>query len=214
MIRYVTLALICALCCASPSHAAALTVEVVDSSGKPVPDAVVYADSGAAPAQPASHAPIYIEQKNKTFIPFVSVIPVGTRAYFPNHDGIGHHVYSFSPVKTFELPLSDKENSESILFDKTGVVTVGCNIHDWMVAYVYILATPYYALTNSEGKADIADIAAGDYQVHVWHPGIAGADTGTSVTIAADDPAALHFTIALKPEYFWRPPRPANEETY
>ena len=196
------------------AQAAVLTVEVVDKSGNPVQDAVVYAESGSAPSKPATHDPVRIEQKNKTFIPFVTVIPAGTRAYFPNHDGIGHHVYSFSPAKTFELPLSDKENSESVLFDKTGVVTVGCNIHDWMVAYVYILSTPYYALTGARGKADIADIAAGDYQVHVWHPGIAGAAESTPLTIAAEDPAILRFTIELKPEYFWRPPRPAGEDTY
>lgn len=201
------------LCIAHAGWASEIVVDVLDASGRPVPDAVIYATSDSGKAPPAQHQPIYVEQKNKTFIPFVSVIPLGTRAYFPNHDGIGHHVYSFSPTKTFELPLSDKENSESVLFDKPGVVTVGCNIHDWMVAYIYVLETPFYSKTDAGGQARLGDLNPGEYTVHVWHPGITK-DAAERVGVAAQDPASLRFSIELKPEYFWRPLRPETEETY
>jgi plastocyanin len=82
---------------------------------------------------------------DREFTPYVSVIQTGTRVEFPNRDPIQHHVYSFSPAKTFEIKLYSGRSPESILFDKPGVITIGCNIHDWMIAYVLVVPTPYFA---------------------------------------------------------------------
>ncbi len=101
-----TLFLYC-YCTAVFTAAETLNITVTDNSGEPLPDAIVY-------LQPRSKmnvldtSAIEIEQKNRVFNPFISVIPIGTSATFPNHDGIGHHVYSFSETKTFELPLSEE----------------------------------------------------------------------------------------------------------
>ena len=76
----------------------------------------------------------------------------GFYARFPNKDGIGHHVYSFSTAKTFELPLSETESSMTVTFDQPGIVTIGCNIHDWMVGYINIVNTPYYGKTDAAGN--------------------------------------------------------------
>ncbi|NNE39173.1 MAG: methylamine utilization protein [Gammaproteobacteria bacterium] len=188
-----------------------LTVMVTDNSGQVLPDAIVY-------LQPKSEMKVLqtpaveIEQKNRLFNPFISVIPVGTTATFPNHDGIGHHVYSFSEAKSFELPLSEEVLTREIIFDKPGVVTVGCNIHDWMVAYLYIVTTPYYTVTDNNGNAELPDITAGEYELHIWHPGAKDTETIKSLTIGQGNRLQEEFTLEIRPAYFWKPAAPPEIE--
>ncbi len=92
-----------------------------------------------------------LDQVDKTFVPGLLPIVVGTKVRFPNHDQIQHHVYSFSRTKTFELPLYKGEDAAPVLFDKVGVVKVGCNIHDWMSAIILVLPTPWFARTGADG---------------------------------------------------------------
>ena len=113
--------------------AGSLEVIVKDDKGRPSPDAVAYvAAAGAASAAPKKHA--VVDQRDKQFIPYVTAVQVGTPVIFPNSDNIRHHVYSFSPAKKFELPLYSGVPAEPVVFDKVGFVTLGCNIHDWMIA--------------------------------------------------------------------------------
>ena len=197
-----------------PLQAGSLHVQVFDNKHEPLPDAVIYLMSGQ-PYKPAPVADIEIEQKNKMFQPFVTIIPTGTSASFPNRDGIGHHVYSFSPAKNFQLPLSDKVSTETITFNKPGVVTLGCNIHDWMVAYIYVVDTPYYAKADANGAAEIDNLPAGDYEIHVAHPGMRATQPVTGkITIAADGDSRQEFTLEIKPRYFWHPAPRVHEEAY
>jgi plastocyanin len=154
------------------AHAAG-TVRVVtrDTGGKPVADAVAYLtdlDSPAPVTPPA--APVAITQKDQEFSPYVTPIVVGTRVVFPNLDNVQHHVYSVSPAKRFEIPLYIGDSKETIVFDRPGIVTLGCNIHDWMVAYVFVLATPYYARTGTDGTGEVSGLPPGRYRLEVWHP--------------------------------------------
>lgn len=200
------------ICLVDFALADSLSVKVTDASGQAVKDAIVYLQPKNAMKVSETSA-IEIEQKNKLFNPFISVIPTGTTATFPNHDGIGHHVYSFSETKTFELPLSEEELSQEILFDKPGVVTIGCNIHDWMVAYIYIVDTPYFAKTNSTGLANLEKVTPGEYELHIWHPGsIINKDSVSSITIAQDQVTQETFTLDIRPDYFWKPAPPPDIE--
>lgn len=187
-----------------------VSVKVVDASGQAIDHVIVYLQPKIVMDAKES-SPIEIEQKNKLFNPFISVVPVGTNATFPNHDGIGHHVYSFSETKTFELPLSEDVLTQEILFDKPGVVTVGCNIHDWMVAYIYIVDTPYFAKTDSNGLANLEEITPGEYDFHIWHPGsINNNDSAKTITIDQDNTIQEQFILNIRPDYFWRPAAPAD----
>lgn len=192
--------------------AATVTVTVSDNAGSQLSDTVVYLQSAnAVPVKPSND--LQIQQKGKEFSPFVSVAPVNSSLTFPNRDGIGHHVYSFSPAKTFELPLSEQELTTSILFDTPGIVTVGCNIHDWMVGYIYIVNTPYYAVTDQQGKLSINNVPAGSYTLHLWHPGIkSGKDLEQPMTINDQQDQQLNLKIDIKPQYFWKPTHPAENE--
>lgn len=114
--------------------------------------------------------PLQIEQRNKTFAPAVSVVQTGTAIEFPNNDTVRHHVYSFSAAKVFELKLYAGKPEKPVLFDKPGVVVLGCNIHDRMAAYIVVVDTPWSAISQSDGVARVADVPPGEYQLQVWHP--------------------------------------------
>ena len=102
-------------------------------------------------------------------MPGLLPIVVGTKVKFPNHDQIQHHVYSFSRTKTFELPLYKGEDAAPVLFDKVGVVKVGCNIHDWMSAIILVLPTPWFARTGADGAFTIENVPQGRHSVVAWH---------------------------------------------
>ena len=182
-------------------EAGSLNVTVHDGKGAPVSDAVVYAKSSAT-AMRAGKRDV-IDQRNKQFIPYVTALQVGTSVLFPNKDNIRHHVYSLSPAKRFELPLYAGVPAEPVVFDHEGFVTLGCNIHDWMVAYIAVVATPYFQITGRDGRAVLKDLVPGQYTVAVWHPLLKGRPDASAqhVDFRQDDANQLLFSLELKPDF-------------
>jgi plastocyanin len=178
---------------------------VRDKKGKGIVDAVVVALPAKKTAGnvAGSTATIIIDQVNKEFVPYVLPVRVGTAVNFPNLDNIRHHVYSFSPAKTFELPLYTGTPAAPVLFDKSGVVVLGCNIHDWMIAYIYVSESPYFAKTGTDGKATLADLPAGDYTVRTWHPRLQGKEDATErkISIPQTGAVASAWEIGLTPDF-------------
>ena len=147
-----------------------MQVDVSDAAGKPLADAVVFLDSAEACKQVKPLAGVEVAQEKRQFVPGVLVVPAGTEVRFPNHDTVRHHVYLFSPARKFELKLYSGTPSNPVLFDKSGVVTLGCNIHDQMVGWVLAVDTPYYARTPAAtGKAQIDSVPPGTYTLRTWH---------------------------------------------
>jgi plastocyanin len=184
------------------AYAGSLDVLVKDDKGEPVANAVVYAKRKAGTSAPAKNRAI-IDQRDKQFIPYVTALQIGTSVLFPNNDNIRHHVYSLSPAKKFELPLYAGVPAEPVTFDKEGFVTLGCNIHDWMIAYVAVLATPYFQVTGREGRALLKNLSPGQYTVDVWQPSLKGTPEqfAQSVDLAVKDAKELIFTLDLKPDF-------------
>jgi plastocyanin len=178
--------------------AGSLEVIVKDDKGRPVADAVAYAAAaGAANAAPKKHA--VVDQRDKQFVPYVTPVQVGTAVIFPNSDNIRHHVYSFSPAKKFELPLYSGVPAEPVVFDKVGFVTLGCNIHDWMIAYVAVLPTPYFQVTRQDGRAVLKDLPAEQYTVQVWHPALKSQPEALAQRVdVGGDTKSLLFTLPVK----------------
>ena len=196
-----------AIAAAPLSHAASLQAQVNDSGGKPLADAVVYAIAGTTPDTRPSRTPVAVEQIDREFVPYVTVVQAGTKLTFPNRDPILHHVYSFSPAKSFEIKLYSGKSPTEELFDKPGVVTLGCNIHDWMIGYVLVVATPHFAKTDATGVARLRDLPAGAYDLHAWHPQQRAAASVQRVTLDAASAPAIAFAIDApprKPKY--KPP--------
>jgi plastocyanin len=189
------------------ARAASLDAQVKDAAGKPLADAVVYAIAGSNEARPARPPVAAVEQFDREFVPYVTVVQVGTTVTFPNRDPILHHVYSFSPAKPFEIKLYTGKSPMEVLFDKPGVVTLGCNIHDWMIGYILVVPTAHFARTDAHGVARLRDLPAGAYDIHAWHPQQRGAAAPQRVTLDAPSAPSLAFAIdapARKPKY--KPP--------
>ncbi len=154
---------------ATPALAADITVTVRNPEGRPVINAIVMLETTAP--HPAVRAGNYeISQHDLIFDPFVVAIPVGSTISFPNRDKVGHHVYSFSPAKRFDLKLYSNQQTRSVVFDKVGVVAIGCNIHDSMQAFVRVVNTPYFAKTGADGRVTLHGVPNGAGILRVWHP--------------------------------------------
>ncbi len=183
------------------ASASTLTAQVIDQDGHPVANAVValVSISGAMPAPSSRLAnEKTIDQRNETFIPLVTIVPRGGRVLFTNNDQTTHQMYSFSPVKRFEITLARGETSSPVGFDAIGVAALGCNIHDHMIAYVYVAESPWTALTGADGRAVFVDVPRGGYQAQMWHPQYpAGRSApGVRVDVSGDD-ARLTLTVKL-----------------
>ena len=142
-----------------------------------------------------------VDQIEKEFVANVTVVNVGSRVFFPNSDDILHHVYSFSPAKVFELPLYGNGRSVefSQIFDQTGVVELGCNIHDWMLGYVYVAETTLAIKTDENGQAVLDGVPEGTYTVSVWHPRATegSPELQHSVEFSDAEPSTLRLAVNL-----------------
>lgn len=150
--------------------AARVDVQVQDAAGKPLPGAVAMLDSPAARAAVRPRAGAEIEQADKKFTQRVTVVPLGSEVHFPNRDKVRHHVFSFSTPKTFEIKLYTGTPANPVLFDRPGIVVLGCNIHDTMLAWVVVAETPWAGQTDALGQLRLGDVPAGAYTLRVWHP--------------------------------------------
>jgi plastocyanin len=167
------------------ASAGTFQVQVQDSAGKPLPNAVVFVESPDAKAAVKPTIGVEIEQVARQFQPAVSVVATGSSVTFPNHDTVRHHVYSFSPIKTFEVKLYSGVPANPVVFGRSGVAVLGCNIHDNMVAWVLVVDTPYFGKTDVDGVLTLNNVPNGNYKLRTWHNslavGAAAAEQATSV---------------------------------
>jgi plastocyanin len=178
-----------------------VSFRIVDTKGSPVQDAAISLVplDGPAPAVTPAKPP-EIEQHGQEFSPYVTIVRTGTSVRFPNRDTVEHHVYSESPAKRFELPLYAPGKAEIIVFDRPGIVPLGCNIHDWMLAYVVVVDTPWFTRTPATGTAGL-EVPPGRYRAEVWHPRLGRVEKREIVVpTGAAEPAPAEFTLALKPD--------------
>ncbi len=185
------------------AQTAEIAATVTDDQGLPVTDAVIVAvpaDGSTRPPAKAGERPRagVVDQVDKEFTPKVTAVLVGTAVTFPNHDDVRHQVYSFSPAKRFELPLYAGVPAGPVVFDKPGVVVLGCNIHDWMVGYIYVSESPYFAKTGKDGKAIIAELPPRTYAVRVWHPRLEAAEETMQKSVDASRPGRVDVAWQLK----------------
>jgi plastocyanin len=186
---------------------AELHAVIYDQNGKPLPNAVVVAapeDGSVLAARPTVES---VDQIDKEFVPYVKAVRAGSYVKFPNKDDIRHHVYSFSPAKKFELPLYTGTPAQPMLFDKPGVVKLGCNIHDWMIAYIYVTETPYFGKSEADGRVDLDTLPPGRYRVRVWHPLMQGTEDATVKQVELRDTGASAVVWKLKLKAEFRPRR-------
>ena len=191
---------ILALLIGAPATAGTLRVSVVDERGQPVERVAVYAVPSKPLAATAGSRSALMDQAHSAFVPHVLIVQTGTSVLFPNNDVVSHHVYSFSEPKTFELGLYKGNAHPPVLFDRPGLVVLGCNIHDSMLGYILVVDTPHFASTDAQGALSLEGLAADDYSVHVWTERLRPSDmpAAKSVQISADGAASVTFRLEGK----------------
>ena len=138
-----------------------------------------------------------MSQVNLSFSPDLLVIPVGSSVDFPNNDTVSHQIYSFSDAKRFQLPLYRGKPYPPVLFDKAGVVSLGCNIHDAMLAYIVVTDAPYFGRSDAAGVWN-AEVSAGKYRIVVWHPLLRDLPADLEREVVVDEGGHAELTLKLK----------------
>jgi len=176
-----------ALCVAIPLAALAVpvTVQLRGPNGEPLPGAAVAVEVKGRAGKTGT-AKAEMGQRDRQFTPQVLIVQTGTAVSFPNFDTVRHHVYSFSPIKVFDIKLYSGTPAEPVVFDKPGVATLGCNIHDRMSAHIIVVDTPTFARTDDKGQASF-DLPPGEHVVKAWY---AGQKSPALQSLALDVPAA------------------------
>jgi plastocyanin len=188
------------LCAAVQARAATVAVSVSDMGGKPAANAVVELVADAPSAASGGHVPAeaVIDQRHETFLPLVSLVRKGGAVTFTNNDTTMHQVYSFSPIKQFQFEIDRGQRSKPVVFDKPGVASIGCNIHDQMITYVYVAESPYAAMTDAAGDVSFENVPAGAYRAQVWHPMLTpGKPVPQQAITVAKDNASLSFALPI-----------------
>ena len=185
--------------------AADMTVTVLDSAGHGVTGIVLIAQSDTAPADRHGVRTSTMDQQHMQFVPRILVIQTGTGVDFPNSDQIQHQVYSFSSPKTFKLSLYAGHKYPPVVFDRPGLVTLGCNIHDGMIGYIYVTDSPFFGRSDDSGQLQLHNLPAGSYTLTAWHPQMqepGGSSLQLQLTLADNGHSSpvLHLTRPLKAE--------------
>jgi plastocyanin len=141
-----------------------------------------------------------MEQRNRQFAPRLLVIPIGSMVTFPNFDTTFHNVFSTSDLKAFDLGLYKNGEAREVLFDKEGIIRIGCNLHANMAATIVVVAAPYYTVTDPSGAYNFGSVDPGKYVLKAWNERSATQVSETieikpgknthNVGVAGDAPAA------------------------
>lgn len=191
------------LCAARTAVGAPVAIQVQKRDGKPLAGAVLTLspESQHLPAAPPVHA--IVDQVDLAFVPDIIVIPVGSTVSFPNSDAVSHQVYSFSSARRFQLPLYRGKPYPPVTFDQVGLVTLGCNIHDNMLAYVIVTEAPFFGRTDAKGEWLAPNVPAGLYHLKLWHPLLnePAPSLERTVEVGGEDHAdvSLHLSRSLRP---------------
>lgn len=132
------------------------------------PLAVVFIEG--APAKEGALPTKQVLQKEMMFVPALLPVQAGTTVEFPNEDDTYHNIFSYSPAKRFDVGRyrPDERPIPSVVFDKAGLVTLRCDIHDHMRGLILVLDTPYFTTTDAEGNYQLSGLPPGRYTVKAW----------------------------------------------
>ena len=180
-------------------------VFVIDRDGQHVADVAVYAvrlDRKNDLPDPTASA--IMDQVDRQFVPHILVVQTGTAVEFPNSDTIAHHVYSFSHPNKFILPMYKGQQHLPVTFEHSGVVSLGCNIHDHMLGYILVVDSMAFTKTDANGHASLSLESPEAYAIKIWSPRIRDKDEYLSKALVT--PGRLNSEVIFSLEKKLRPP--------
>ena len=180
------------------ANAAEIEVTVLDRDGEPVPNVAVYVRLDRDGPLLAATRSAVMSQIDTRFVPHLLVVQTGTQVEFSNSDVVAHHVYSFSNPNNFMLPLYKGDLRTQIDFDHEGVVTLGCNIHDHMLAYILVVDSHVYGKTDFDGKSQLTTDNPNGLTVSIWSPRIKTNEEILTQTVKAGRSAQITFSLMEK----------------
>ena len=189
------LLLLAIVCPVGHASASELTVAVEDKKQLSTEGSIV--ELVGENLETAASGPVVINQIKREFDPLLSIIPKGSAVQLNNSDAYSHHVYSVSKGNKFDLPLYKGKPPKDVVFDAAGIVKLGCNIHDWMLAYVYISQSQTIATTDASGIVTFVGIPAGSYQLRVWNHRMRNTKRVVTRKIDLADGQALKTTVQV-----------------
>ncbi len=212
MFRSLLFLLSCAI--AQAALGGSVTLQVQKQDGTPLDNAVFFVRAselpppvapvkGKKPAKPVKaededqEGDPVIFQQGQEFHPFILAVKKGTVVKFQNSDEVKHNIYSFSSEQKFNFPLHGKgEVLSTKPLDKPGPVQLGCNIHDWMSAYIYVVDSHVFAVSGRDGKAVLEGLPDKSVKISVWHPYLKDQKTIPEISYKpGDKPAALKLEL-------------------
>jgi plastocyanin len=173
-----------------------LSIQLQDQQGDAVKGAIV--EVRLAKVTTPSPEIAIIDQIGRQFVPMVQLVQAGQRMNFPNSDDVRHHVYSFSDTKQFSTPLYAGEEIEPILFDKPGIAVLGCNIHDSMIAYVYVAEWQHTAISDETGHAELTGLDQQPQMLHIWHPWLQTPDNMIEIPLNTEPGSPVTVRLATR----------------
>lgn len=181
--------------------AADLAVTVTDQKAEAVAGFVIWLEPRDAPVPPAAPEDLAatVEQIDEEFQPYTLAVRLGTRVSFPNRDDVQHHVYSLSSPARFEIPLHGGDETESVVMNQTGLVPIGCNIHDWMLSHLVVVDTPWFGTTDETGRLTLAGLPPGRYKLTAWHPRIRQ-PAEREITLSGEELTTVALEPHLRPD--------------
>ncbi|RUO38709.1 hypothetical protein CWE13_03435 [Aliidiomarina shirensis] len=166
----------------------------IDADEKPLEGVVLFQVSSEeyVVSDPTTHI---MDQVDRQFLPNVLVVATGDLVSFPNSDSIRHHVYSFSTARSFDIELYGNSETPTLDFPRSGLVVVGCNIHDQMIGYIVVSEEGKAFRSDSEGQMILTSDTANEDAWFAWHPWMAAAGFApvSLTTITRDEP--MQFSI-------------------
>jgi hypothetical protein len=186
------------------AQAAEIDFLLLDKQGNSFGDAVVWLSPQFDSPKVLPEEVAKMVQVNKQFFPHILVVQKGGLVSFPNRDDIKHHVFSFSPTKTFELKLYKDVVEAPLSFNNTGDVEIGCNIHDWMLGYIKVVDSHIFAKTDTDGHVSFDNLPAGQYALSIWHPRILNETQGIQMSVDLASDLVIEHTLVeeLAPPLF------------
>lgn len=168
----------------APAAPGAVSGTVAAPVAKHRAGAVIFVKKGPKPtAAQAAAQTAKMDQKGLVFLPRVLPIAKGWTVEFANSDPVAHSVFTLDGEK-YDLGTWPKGEVRKYTFTKPGVYRQLCKVHDDMLAFVVVLETPWFAVSDKAGAFTLRGLPPGSYTLGVWHEKLASADLQVEVTAA------------------------------